>query len=1280
MADDFVTKSDLASTAHSKGASTVGVEDASGRIVADNVEDALQEIITIAQDAAAGVGTKATSAQLLSNAPGAGASLIGIQDAGNNFSGGNVELALAQVANTSEDHETRIAFNETDITTLFEEVGAKVTATDLSSTAHGSGASQVGIQDAAGLFSSNTVEGALHELAVSGGGGGGGGDVTLAILASHAHNEGASLIGIEDSGSLYAATQTEGALAEVMGKANTGIANAATAQTTANAAAPSATLASTSLGQGASLVGIHDTAGIITATTVEGATAEIAANVLLRPLTTDLASTLINKGASLFGINDAGGAFTSTQVEAALQELAGKSPPTGFFDIHADNKARYAAPYGDDANDGRSWYTPKQTVLAAYDDLPVGGSMYIMDNTYIGGEVPGQGLWLTGALARNVAAIGTDNVVGSTRTWTIAGGNFSAADIGGSILVSGAANPGNNGGFTIASVTNPTTIVTTGGTNVDETFTTSVLVIVFQPLIDANLYPGWRFGKTANWYGVGSFSENFAWPCARMLRGRPGDVTKPSVRYDVGMWVTATTTAMTFNNLCVLDFGIGCRIGCTANPDEDPDVIRGSNPWTTAMVLFNQCGWQSNVAGDHGQGPVVDMGYFLWVYFNQCAANAGALYAAPAMDINDDRHALWLSKPSDGTSMFQLEHCRGSQGGIIYYNGPSTWGFNVYDLLIESDGHALPPLFKAIGLNQFGNGYLNTVLAADDFGSEPRFVLQDTQATFLPTSLVAINCAGNQAPCINQGADESGNFVQALTPAGAGQMGFMGNRIVGNSDIGRWASPLISNRYKSLIPQRSGTGGDTGAIVNPPALDHSANRVWTQKGVDPTGGGTVVNAAIKDHTGGENGIRIGTSDGSAAFQRFFFTTRPVVVGDYFIMGAWMRFPSDPGPGSIFQLVLTNGDLVPPTHILDRSSEVIPTYKGNGEWSWVQGYSKITSLGVTTDANVNLVVNGYPGQPTDLSGITLLHLHAADVAENEIGELLQNMQSWLSIPTGVATTQPGQAIVAQGGLGVGNSIPSGITLSSTTRLMEVFNEFGAPLGFLEIKQEVVPGAPKIYFDAQNIDALNNSTLIDGDLLSTWKNVGSLGAAADLAAVVDIFGDHKPTYRQFAADGKIKNQSCVTGIGVPEMQSPVFAAITQPYTVVALFRNSEAPDANPHGLVDAGGGAALIKFAPSTYDLILNAGTLVDTGIVPVQDQFHTVAFTFDGASSTGSLDTTTTGTIDTGANSLTQIGVFNEPGGANYFRGDLVALLVYDDGTSIATIKAFLARKYGATPQ
>lgn len=73
---------------------------------------------------------------------------------------------------------------------LFEGVSDAFTA--LSSTDSGKGASQVGIQDALGNFTSTDVEGALAELAAGGGGGGGGGVTSVTASSPLASSGGAT--------------------------------------------------------------------------------------------------------------------------------------------------------------------------------------------------------------------------------------------------------------------------------------------------------------------------------------------------------------------------------------------------------------------------------------------------------------------------------------------------------------------------------------------------------------------------------------------------------------------------------------------------------------------------------------------------------------------------------------------------------------------------------------------------------------------------------------------------------------------------------------------------------------------------------------------------------------------------------------------------------------------------------------------------------------------------------------------------------------------------------
>lgn len=162
-----------------------------------------------------------------------------------------------------------------------------------------------------------------------------------AKLADTAVNEGASLIGVHDADGLYTSSTVEGALREVRQLSNTNasdivaletdVANHTTqlsqhtadiADVVADLAQHASDQASTSAGKGASLVGIHDANGDFTATTVEGALAEIDAKID--------ALNLVNLYRGLHEVASTGGTslnlstnFVDQLVGGVVQDLSG---------------------------------------------------------------------------------------------------------------------------------------------------------------------------------------------------------------------------------------------------------------------------------------------------------------------------------------------------------------------------------------------------------------------------------------------------------------------------------------------------------------------------------------------------------------------------------------------------------------------------------------------------------------------------------------------------------------------------------------------------------------------------------------------------------------------------------------------------------------------------------------------------------------------------------------------------------------------------------------------
>lgn len=85
-------------------------------------------------------------------------------------------------------------------------------------------------------------------------------------------------------------------------------------------------------------------------------------------------------------------------------------------------------------------------------------------------------------LIRTIAHNAADAVVGATKTWSFVNGAFAASDVGGDLIVGSTSNAANTGIFPIVSVTNATTVVTTGSPT-NETFGATVTAEV-RPSLD----------------------------------------------------------------------------------------------------------------------------------------------------------------------------------------------------------------------------------------------------------------------------------------------------------------------------------------------------------------------------------------------------------------------------------------------------------------------------------------------------------------------------------------------------------------------------------------------------------------------------------------------------------------------------------------------------------------------------------------------------------------------------------------------------------------------------
>lgn len=644
--------------------------------------------------------------------------------------------------------------------------------------------------------------------------------------------------------------------------------------------------------------------------------------------------------------------------------------PLTFYNGLAE---RFVAPYGDDRNDGYDFRYPKATICAAYDSLPAtGGTLNIMDGSYIGGSLAKQGF-----------------------------------------------------------------LITAKGT----------------------LYPGWRRMKSLRMRGyTGDATTNqLATVGATILPGNPGDSSyyfPPDSQY--GIWFTGNGSQLgcpiVIENIIVKGMRGGFRCGGNPNPAVDPYGASGmGSDFTTVLFWLNGCSTQYDGDGNAGNAqPGFHFGYCIWGNVIECAS-VRPLDAA----FTGDRRAGFLVKPSDGSSQIIFDHCRGTQSGIKFYCGSSSWGIDVNWYQIEGDFvNPLPPAVWLIGASKFGSGTITSAGGADGGAGSMNGIKIEATSTFQPSQVVVTNPAGApDGPCTTLAVNESnsGNITSVDTPAGLGQMSLSGGQFWGNGDFMRQVTPIITNRVRNMCPQHTSSDGLTGPVTNPTIIENSANRVWTQAGATSGGAGshTVVDSPIADKSGGNTGIQISCNDGGIALQRLFYAYQNVAVGDIFCCGIWVRFPSGPPlTGFPLAMSLTNGALAFAPH----QDDLGPTFYGDGQWSFIKGYSKITALNGETQALVNFNVNNITsGHPIVIDQRAIYHIPAGTMSANEFGAFFQNLASYVQAPAGVAATQPGQRLIAMGGIGVGDGVAMGAhTVGATANLLPVRDTDGNLLGYAELK--------------------------------------------------------------------------------------------------------------------------------------------------------------------------------------------------------------------------------------
>lgn len=258
-----------------------------------------------------------------------------------------------------------------------------------------------------------------------------------------------------------------------------------------------------------------------------------------------------------------------------------------------------------------------------------------------------------------------------------------------------------------------------------------------------------------------------------------------------------------------------------------------------------------------------------------------------------------------------------------------------------------------------------------------------------------------------------------------------------------------------------------------------------------------------------------------------------------------------------------------------------------------------------------------------------------------------------------------------GIPSGNNVPSGGNIPSGGNVVSGNNVPSTATGL------VMPGSPIFGFSAANFDASNNSTMVDAQALSLWKNLGS-AASGDASQAT---GSSQAAFRLVAVSGKINNKSAAECVDAG--RSIVTAAITsipQPYTVVSVVRQTKAATQ----VYFSGSTGPTEMYASTTTDH-LNCGSDVDTGMTAPANQFNLRVASINGASSYLRLNGVQSANVNPGSNALAGTLTLMRDVSSLGIIGFFVELWIYAGvpggaAPSAAALEAPLTSFYGAFPQ
>jgi hypothetical protein len=694
---------------------------------------------------------------------------------------------------------------------------------------------------------------------------------------------------------------------------------------------------------------------------------------------------------------------------SALSQIA----PEEFINKFRQNigsNIRYVSPRGNDAHDGLSWATAKETVMAAYDSIvergtegEIYGVIYIAHRSKIHQD-PKQGIWI----------MGRGDPFWQSHNLTTHYDEFP--------------NNGDLGSYRYRGKTFPE-------------------------------IAGWRKAKHVLFKGVGGERAPYAYPVAAQLGAATGVTFVYDENYPA-IWISGASE-IAFEDLIIRNRKVGINLGVarrginhTGNDDasyclfhnvsidvvylsmnvsqEDRtriiESIRGDHP-ELANVPSGSAQWNPYLARHIQErvGPCVhcekglkirfEKCVFITSYYEQLANNDHSMFLdnERRYSVYSDNRAGILAKTP---SLISVSDCFFKCGNFKYYDRGHAFGFDIRDCIFEGnwitnpldpDGPHIPspagPLVHIIGANN-GSAFIENI-GAGDISTEADVKVDGSEQ--VAGAVVCINVATVKGPATILNIPATARWQNIpWTLARQRQVGFWQGRVSAQHDSARRSFSPVAARFKNMINPDPSTW-PTDPNVEPylqlhfPAPDGTlgAFRLLPRLPSRPIGI-PVANERRRILMLDVNNAQ------SASVSRIF-----VNEGDVVVAGVWVRAAGDHGFAP-WEAQLLAAEFHPESRYkFDNNLYVIAAnapLKGDGEWEWISvaGRVKEVTTQITNDGSKQPVPttlwvylgcargrdrDGEFDYSHDFYAPMLLHIPGYDISNNEIHELRQHMSTW-----------------------------------------------------------------------------------------------------------------------------------------------------------------------------------------------------------------------------------------------------------------------------------------------